>query len=96
MVIFECQIHEEARKFAYQTRIKIGVAYGGASFGQQVCCLCSLFPFLRLHLFLLIQLFMSGMFFVLLGCRFPTSCIINYGLISCMTVLSIRAAAVSS
>ncbi|PKI75733.1 hypothetical protein CRG98_003876 [Punica granatum] len=31
-----CQIHDEAKKFAYQTGIKIGVAYGGAPFGLQV------------------------------------------------------------
>ncbi|KAJ0817415.1 putative RNA helicase [Helianthus annuus] len=32
-----CQIHEEARKFAYQTGVKVVVAYGGAPINQQVC-----------------------------------------------------------
>ncbi|GMQ00613.1 hypothetical protein CsSME_00047623 [Camellia sinensis var. sinensis] len=31
------QIHEEARKFAYQTGVKVVVAYGGAPINQQVC-----------------------------------------------------------
>ncbi|XP_056161972.1 DEAD-box ATP-dependent RNA helicase 37-like [Syzygium oleosum] len=31
-----CQIYEEAKKFAYQTVVKVAVAYGGAPFGQQV------------------------------------------------------------
>ncbi|KAF8034462.1 hypothetical protein BT93_C0695 [Corymbia citriodora subsp. variegata] len=30
-----CQIYEEAKKFAYQTVVKVAVAYGGAPFGQQ-------------------------------------------------------------
>lgn len=30
------QIYEEAKKFAYQTVVKVAVAYGGAPFGQQV------------------------------------------------------------
>nr|XP_043614085.1 DEAD-box ATP-dependent RNA helicase 37-like [Erigeron canadensis] len=31
-----CQIHEEARKFAYQTGVKVVVAYGGAPINQQL------------------------------------------------------------
>ncbi|XP_039165299.1 DEAD-box ATP-dependent RNA helicase 52C [Eucalyptus grandis] len=31
-----CQIYEEAKKFAYQTVVKVAVAYGGAPFGQQL------------------------------------------------------------
>ncbi|XP_039166125.1 DEAD-box ATP-dependent RNA helicase 52B [Eucalyptus grandis] len=31
-----CQIYEEAKKFAYQTVVKVAVVYGGAPFGQQV------------------------------------------------------------
>ncbi|KAI5387699.1 DEAD-box ATP-dependent RNA helicase 52B [Lathyrus oleraceus] len=31
-----CQIHAEANKFAYQTGVKIAVAYGGAPIGQQL------------------------------------------------------------
>lgn len=34
------QIHEEARKFAYQTGVKVVVAYGGAPINQQVCISC--------------------------------------------------------
>ncbi|KAI9125613.1 hypothetical protein K1719_003031 [Acacia pycnantha] len=30
-----CQIHDEAKKFAYQTRVKIVAAYGGAPIAQQ-------------------------------------------------------------
>ncbi|XP_065630145.1 DEAD-box ATP-dependent RNA helicase 37 [Quercus suber] len=33
------QIHEEARKFSYQTGVKVVVAYGGAPIHQQVLCL---------------------------------------------------------
>jgi len=33
---FTVQIYEEAKKFAYQTVVKVAVAYGGAPFGQQV------------------------------------------------------------
>jgi hypothetical protein len=36
------QIHEEARKFSYQTGVRVVVAYGGAPITQQVwffiCC----------------------------------------------------------
>ncbi|XP_050380668.1 DEAD-box ATP-dependent RNA helicase 37-like [Argentina anserina] len=31
-----CQIHEETRKFAYQTGVKVVVAYGGAPINQQL------------------------------------------------------------
>nr|GMD20705.1 DEAD-box ATP-dependent RNA helicase 11-like [Ipomoea batatas] len=31
-----CQIHDEARKFAYQTGVKVVVAYGGAPINQQL------------------------------------------------------------
>ncbi|XP_076923283.1 DEAD-box ATP-dependent RNA helicase 37-like [Bidens hawaiensis] len=31
-----CQIHEEAKKFAYQTGVKVVVAYGGAPINQQL------------------------------------------------------------
>ncbi|KAK6945079.1 DEAD/DEAH box helicase domain [Dillenia turbinata] len=31
-----CQIHEEAKKFAYQTGVKVAVAYGGAPISQQL------------------------------------------------------------
>ncbi|CAH9082880.1 unnamed protein product [Cuscuta epithymum] len=31
-----CQIHEEARKFAYQTGVKVVVVYGGAPMNQQL------------------------------------------------------------
>ncbi|KAA8516958.1 hypothetical protein F0562_017224 [Nyssa sinensis] len=31
-----CQIHEEARKFSYQTGVKVVVAYGGAPINQQL------------------------------------------------------------
>ncbi|GAA0152939.1 RNA helicase [Lithospermum erythrorhizon] len=31
-----CQIHEEARKFAYQTGVRVVVAYGGAPVNQQL------------------------------------------------------------
>ncbi|XP_061345286.1 DEAD-box ATP-dependent RNA helicase 52B-like [Gastrolobium bilobum] len=31
-----CQIHDEVKKFAYQTGVKVVVAYGGASIGQQL------------------------------------------------------------
>ena len=30
------QIHEEAKKFSYQTGVKVVVAYGGATINQQV------------------------------------------------------------
>lgn len=30
------QIHEEARKFSYQTGVRVVVAYGGAPINQQV------------------------------------------------------------
>lgn len=33
---FLFQIHEEARKFAYQTGVRVVVAYGGAPIHQQV------------------------------------------------------------
>lgn len=33
------QIHEEARKFSYQTGVKVVVAYGGAPIVQQVSVL---------------------------------------------------------
>jgi len=38
------QIHDEAKKFSYQTGVKVVVAYGGAPITQQVifthgCCL---------------------------------------------------------
>ncbi|CAI9782483.1 unnamed protein product [Fraxinus pennsylvanica] len=32
-----CQIHEEAKKFSYQTGVKVVVAYGGAPIFQQLC-----------------------------------------------------------
>jgi len=35
------QIHEEARKFSYQTGVRVVVAYGGAPINQQV-----IFPFI--------------------------------------------------
>ena len=43
------QIHEEARKFSYQTGVRVVVAYGGAPINQQVfyppyrwfCCFCN-------------------------------------------------------
>ncbi|KAI3714797.1 hypothetical protein L6452_21757 [Arctium lappa] len=31
-----CQIHEEAKKFCYQTGVKVAVAYGGAPIGHQL------------------------------------------------------------
>ncbi|KAK9101967.1 hypothetical protein Sjap_019221 [Stephania japonica] len=31
-----CQIHEEAKKFAYQTGVRVAVAYGGAPMGHQL------------------------------------------------------------
>ncbi|KVH93813.1 DEAD-box ATP-dependent RNA helicase 52C-like [Cynara cardunculus var. scolymus] len=31
-----CQIHEEARKFCYQTGVRVAVAYGGAPIGSQL------------------------------------------------------------
>ncbi|KAJ7975958.1 DEAD-box ATP-dependent RNA helicase [Quillaja saponaria] len=31
-----CQIHDEARKFSYETGVKVVVAYGGAPIGQQL------------------------------------------------------------
>jgi len=34
MILF--QIHEEARKFSYQTGVRVVVAYGGAPINQQV------------------------------------------------------------
>lgn len=34
--IFYLQIHEEARKFSYQTGVRVVVAYGGAPINQQV------------------------------------------------------------
>ncbi|KAJ1423304.1 RNA helicase, DEAD-box type, Q motif [Sesbania bispinosa] len=34
-----CQIHDEARKFSYQTGVKVVVAYGGAPITQQVIML---------------------------------------------------------
>lgn len=40
---FKCcgkfQIHEEARKFSYQTGVRVVVAYGGAPIKEQVLCL---------------------------------------------------------
>jgi hypothetical protein len=36
---FTLQIHEEARKFSYQTGVRVVVAYGGAPINQQVCVL---------------------------------------------------------
>jgi len=44
---FKCcicfQIHEEARKFSFQTGVKVVVAYGGAPINQQVYLCFSLF-----------------------------------------------------
>jgi hypothetical protein len=34
------QIHDEAKKFSYQTGVKVVVAYGGAPITQQVICHC--------------------------------------------------------
>lgn len=45
------QIHEEARKFSYQTGVRVVVAYGGAPINQQVfilICFCDFFAFLCL------------------------------------------------
>lgn len=39
---FTLQIHEEARKFAYQTGVRVVVAYGGAPINQQVLFLVPL------------------------------------------------------
>lgn len=49
-VAFKLQIHEEARKFSYQTGVRVVVAYGGAPINQQVCkynflLLIKTFPF---------------------------------------------------
>lgn len=38
-VVIWFQIHEEARKFAYQTGVRVVVAYGGAPINQQVALL---------------------------------------------------------
>lgn len=35
------QISDEAKKFAYQTGIRVVVCYGGAPVHNQVCILCS-------------------------------------------------------
>lgn len=35
-IAFHLQIHDEARKFSYQTGVKVVVAYGGAPINQQV------------------------------------------------------------
>jgi superfamily II DNA/RNA helicase len=35
-VVCVLQIHEEARKFSYQTGVRVVVAYGGAPITQQV------------------------------------------------------------
>ena len=37
------QIHEEARKFSYQTGVRVVVAYGGAPINQQVSFLSFIF-----------------------------------------------------
>ena len=43
---FDLQIHDEARKFSYQTGVKVVVAYGGAPINQQVFgCSCQFFFF---------------------------------------------------
>ena len=36
VVCFFWQIHDEARKFSYQTGVKVVVAYGGTPVNQQV------------------------------------------------------------
>lgn len=36
MMLCHMQIHAEARKFAYQTGVKVVVVYGGAPINQQV------------------------------------------------------------
>lgn len=36
MLRFDIQIHEEAKKFSYQTGVKVVVVYGGAPINQQV------------------------------------------------------------
>ena len=41
---FGMQIHEEARKFAYQTGVRVVVAYGGAPINQQVSFMSILSP----------------------------------------------------
>ncbi len=35
--MFLVQIYEEAKKFAYQSGVKVAVVYGGAPMTQQVC-----------------------------------------------------------
>lgn len=42
-VVIWFQIHEEARKFAYQTGVRVVVAYGGAPINQQVALLSFFF-----------------------------------------------------
>jgi hypothetical protein len=42
------QIHEEARKFSYQTGVRVVVAYGGAPITQQVQ---SFFPYISYQFF---------------------------------------------
>lgn len=37
------QIHDEAKKFAYQTGVKVVVAYGGTPINQQVIIIHSFF-----------------------------------------------------
>lgn len=36
LCLFHVQIHEEAKKFSYQTGVRVAVAYGGAPIAQQV------------------------------------------------------------
>lgn len=49
-VVIWFQIHEEARKFAYQTGVRVVVAYGGAPINQQVALLSFFFFSYLLHL----------------------------------------------
>lgn len=44
-VVIWFQIHEEARKFSYQTGVRVVVAYGGAPINQQVFVPSSIFVY---------------------------------------------------
>ena len=44
------QIHDEAKKFSYQTTVRVVVAYGGAPINQQVLSISTLF----LHIYIIL------------------------------------------
>ena len=56
LIIIHFQIHDEAKKFSYQTGVKVVVAYGGAPINQQVVIASNYVVHIILALYYLIYL----------------------------------------